>query len=65
MAGNNHSLPFLLYLVYMGDKINKEFEKYQQDLELRNKKLKLLMSFDIDEDIDELLKELKEKQITI
>lgn len=49
----------------MGDKINKEFEKYQQDLELRNKKLKLLMSFDIDEDIDELLKELKEKQITI
>lgn len=49
----------------MGEKINKEFEKFQKDLETREKKLKLLVKFDLDEKIDEEIKELKEKQITL
>lgn len=49
----------------MGDKINKEFENYQKDLETRNKKLKLLPKFEVDERIEEELKEIKDKQITL
>ena len=55
----------MLYLVYMGDKINKEFEIYQKDLETRNKKLKLIAKFEPDERLEEELKELKDKQITL
>ena len=65
MAGLTGFLPFLLYLVYMGDKINKEFENYQKDLETRNKKLKLIAKFEPDERLEEELKELKDKQITL
>ena len=36
----------------MGDKINKEFEKYQKDLEIRKKKLKLLVQFEPDEEVE-------------
>lgn len=49
----------------MGDKINKEFENYQKDLETRNKKLKLIAKFEPDERLEEELKELKDKQITL
>lgn len=49
----------------MGDKINKEFEKYQQELETREKKLKLLVKFNPDEKIDELIDELKQKEIVL
>lgn len=49
----------------MGDKINKEFEKYQQELETREKKLKLLVKFNPDEKIDEVIDELKQKEITL
>ena len=65
MAGLNNFLPILLYLVYMGDKINKEFEKYQKDLETREKKLKLLPKFEPDEEVEKILNELKDKQITL
>lgn len=49
----------------MGDKINKEFEKYQKDLETRNKKLKLIVQFPPDEKLDEVMEELKDKEITL
>jgi len=49
----------------MGEKINKEFEEYQEDLKIREKKLKLLVSFNQDESIDEVLNELKEKEIIL
>lgn len=65
MAGLITFLPFLLYLVYMGDKINKEFEKYQEDLETRNKKLKTIVHFDPDEEVEKILKELKDKELTL
>lgn len=49
----------------MGEKINKEFEEYQKDLESRNKKLKTIVRFEPDEEIEELLKELKDKELTL
>ena len=54
----------MLYLVYMGDKINKEFENFQKDLEIRKKKLKLLIEFEPDKNLDDVLKELKELDIS-
>ena len=50
---------------YMGDKINKEFEKFQKDLEIRKKKLKLLVEFEPDKNRDDILKELNDKKITL
>ena len=49
----------------MGDKINKEFENFQKDLELRKKKLKLLIDFEPDKNLDDVLKELSDKKITL
>lgn len=55
----------MLYLVYMGDKINKEFEEYQKDLINRNKKLKLIPKFEVDESLEDTLNGLKGKQIEL
>lgn len=49
----------------MGESINKEFEKYQQDLKTRNKKLKIPVHFDPDDKLDGVLEELKDKEITL
>lgn len=49
----------------MGDKINKEFEKFQKELEIRKKKLKLLVKFVPDDKVDKILNELKDKSITL
>ena len=49
----------------MGDKINKEFENFQKDLEIRKKKLKLLVEFELDKNLDDILKELNDKKITL
>ena len=35
----------------MGELINEEFEKFQQDLEIREKCLKNFVSFSLDDDI--------------
>ena len=42
----------------MGDKINKEYEEFQEYLDKKEKKLKLLVNFDLDSDIDKALEEL-------
>ena len=49
----------------MGDRINKEFENFQKDLELRKKKLKLLIEFEPDKNLDDVLKELNDKKLTL
>lgn len=49
----------------MGEKINKEFEKYQEDLETREKKLKTIVHFEPDEEIEKSLEDLKSKQIIL
>ena len=49
----------------MGDRINKEFENFQKDLEIRKKKLKLLIEFEPDKNLDDILKELNDKKIDL
>ena len=49
----------------MGDRINKEFENFQKDLEIRKKKLKLLIEFEPDKNLDDVLKELNDKKIDL
>lgn len=47
----------------MGDKINKEYEEFQEYLDKKEQKLKLLVNFNLDENVDEILKELNNKEI--
>ena len=47
----------------MGDKINKEYEEFQEYLNKKEQKLKLLVDFDLDSDIDKALEELNNKEI--
>lgn len=49
----------------MGDKINKEYEDFQKYLTKKEKKLKLLVRFDLDENIEEVLNELNSKEIVL
>ena len=47
----------------MGEHINKEYEEYQKYLKEKEKKLKLLVKFDLSDNIDKVLEELN-KEIT-
>jgi basic membrane lipoprotein Med (substrate-binding protein (PBP1-ABC) superfamily) len=47
----------------MGEKINKEYEEFQKYLDKKEKKLKLLVDFNLDDDIDKVLEELNNKKI--
>ena len=47
----------------MGDKINKEYEEFQEYLNKKERKLKLLVNFDLDENVDDVLRELNNKEI--
>ena len=49
----------------MGDKINKEYEDFQKYLNKKEKKLKLLFKFGLDENIEEIIKELNNKEIVL
>jgi hypothetical protein len=49
----------------MGDKINKEYEDFQKYLNKKDKKLKLLVKFDLDENIEDVLKELNNREIIL
>ena len=47
----------------MGEKINKEYEEFKEYLDKKEQKLKLLVSFDLDDNIDEVIEELNNKEI--
>ena len=47
----------------MGEHINKEYEEFQKYLDKKEKKIKLLVKFDLIEDIDTVLDELNNKEI--
>jgi hypothetical protein len=47
----------------MGDQINKEYEDFQEYLDKKEQKLKLLVKFDLNENIDKILEELNNKEI--
>lgn len=49
----------------MGEQINKQFEDFQEDLKNREKNLKLLVKFETNDNIDDLLEELKKKEIEL
>ena len=46
----------------MGDAINKEYDKFQKELKERDKKIKIMMKFKADPDIDIALDELNNKE---
>lgn len=47
----------------MGEHINKEYEEFKRYLKKKEKKLKLLVNFDLDEEIKSSLDELNNKEI--
>ena len=47
----------------MGEKINEEYEDFKEYLEKKEQKLKLLVSFEMDDEIDKALEELNNKEI--
>lgn len=47
----------------MGEKINEEYEDFKEYLEKKEQKLKLLVSFEMDDEIDKTLEELNNKEI--
>lgn len=47
----------------MGEKINEEYEEFKEYLEKKEQKLKLLVDFNLDEEIDKVLEELNDKEI--
>jgi basic membrane lipoprotein Med (substrate-binding protein (PBP1-ABC) superfamily) len=49
----------------MGEKINKEYEDFQKYLNKKEKKLKLLVGFELDENLEEVIKELNNKEIVL
>lgn len=49
----------------MDEEINKEFDEFQKVLEEKEKHLKMEVSFDIDEKLENELKELKEKEVIL
>lgn len=47
----------------MGEKINKEYEEFQKYLDKKEQKLKFLVNFDLDDNIDEVIEQLNDKEI--
>ena len=47
----------------MGERINKEYEEYQKYLDKKEQKLRLLVKFNLDDDIDKVIEELNNKEI--
>lgn len=47
----------------MGEIINEEYEDFKEYLDKKEQKLKLIVRFDLDDDIDEVLEELNNKDI--
>lgn len=49
----------------MDEEINKEFDEFQKILEEKEKRLKMIVSFDMDDKIENELKKLKEKEVIL
>lgn len=47
----------------MGEKINKEYEDFQEYLDKKDQKLRLFVKFDLDDNIDEVIEQLNNKEI--
>lgn len=47
----------------MGEKINEEYEEFKDYLDKKEQNIKLIVHFNLDDNIDEILEELKNKEI--
>lgn len=47
----------------MGETINKEYDEFKKYLDKKDKKLKLLVKFELSDNIDKILEELNNKEI--
>lgn len=47
------------------DMINGEFDEFQEELVIRNRKLKLIVSYDMDDDIMSLLSDINGKSLML
>jgi uncharacterized Zn finger protein len=47
----------------MGEEINKEYEEFTKYLNKKEQRLKLFVDFDMDDNIDKVLKELNDKEV--
>jgi hypothetical protein len=47
----------------MGEHINKEYEDFKEYLDKKEQKIKLLVKFELNENIDKVLEELNNKEI--
>jgi uncharacterized Zn finger protein len=47
----------------MGEEINKEYEDFKEYLNKKEQRLKLFVDFDMDDNIDKVLKELNDKEV--
>ena len=47
----------------MGEIINKEYEEFQKYLNKKEQKIRLLVRFDLDDNIDEVIEQLNNKEI--
>jgi hypothetical protein len=47
----------------MGEEINKDYEEFTKYLNKKEQRLKLFVDFDIDDNIDKVLKELNDKEV--
>lgn len=47
----------------MGDEINKKFEEFQEELKIKEKRLKKKVKFETDEELEKAIEELKNKEV--
>lgn len=47
------------------DMINQEYDDYKEELLVRNKKLKMLVDFSIDDDLLSLLSDIRNSEISL
>ena len=47
----------------MGEKINKEYDEFKDYLDKKEQKIKLIVGFELEDNIEETLKELNKREI--
>ena len=48
----------------MGEKINEEYDDFKDYLDKKEQKLKLIVRFELDDNIEETLEELKKRRLS-
>jgi hypothetical protein len=64
-TSNKTCLVFCYIILYMNDKINQEFDRFQIELEKRKTNLKFVTKFEPSKDLDDSINELKKKEVVL